>query len=886
MQVVSDPLRFDHFLQLVRWATETPDAPALLAPGRAPLTYAELWSHIQTTRRIMHDAGLCPGEAAALVMRGAELITAFLAISGGSACAPLNTSLTEDEHCFYLSSLGVRILLADEDLAAPAMAAAQHLGIRVLRVHTAPLSPAGVFTLESDGPLPEAPGRQTDAALLLFTSATTGNPKLIPLSCDNLVAVARLNSQALQLDQSDRFLAMVALFHSHGLGAVLTQLFCGGAVICTPAFDPNSFLQWLADFRPTWVSAGPPVLHAILALANSHPDFFRDLPLRFIQSAGAPAAPELTQSVEDAVHAPVLQAYGTTEVIGIARTTPAARKAGSVGRSIGTEIAITDESGAILPPDTEGEITVRGPTLTSGYLDDPEANRAAFRQGWFRTGDVGHLDCDGFLFITGRLKDIINRGGQKIILSEVDRALAKHPAVADAAAFPISHATLGEDVAAAVVLQPGASASESDLREFLAARLAAFKIPRRIIFSDALPRGAAGKLQRRALTEKFRDLADEPPRSSRPPDDTEKRLIDIWSRILSVPHIGIEDDFFRLGGESLTAAAMLTDVQRELNNGRALPARANFFAQPTIAVLARLLAAASLNGHSSPNHILSLQECGSRIPFFCFASDHLDPYYLRHLAKCLGDGQPFYVVCPPEPIYDNRLLRVEELASLLVTAIQTARPHGPYVLGGHCYGGVVAFEAAQQLLAQCHEVTQLVLFDVPTPGYPKVLRGWKRYLGESRRMLAAVARGEVRAQCAEAVRHVRRLAHVVRRRFGGRAIRAVGSVGTQMPTAPLNPKELTALALWEYVPRDFSAPIVHFLAADETVSTKVLDDPRLGWRDFAHGGLELRTSPGSHGSILDSQNSSALAVQLEPLLHKRSLASIEKSTPTRVRLGL
>jgi acyl-CoA synthetase (AMP-forming)/AMP-acid ligase II len=252
----------------MRWATETPDAPALLAPGRHSLTYSGLCTLIETVPSALRDAGLRPGEAAAMVMRGAELITAFLAIAGESACAPLDTSLTEDEYCFYLSRLGVRIPLVDEDLAAPAVAAARHLGIRVLQVHSAPLSPAGTFTLESDGALPEAPGRHTGAALLLFTSATTGTPKLIPLSCDNLAAFARLNSQALQLDQSDRFLAMVVLFHSHGLGAVLTQLFCGGAVICTPAFEPDGFLQWLDDFRPTWVSAGPPVLHAILALGK------------------------------------------------------------------------------------------------------------------------------------------------------------------------------------------------------------------------------------------------------------------------------------------------------------------------------------------------------------------------------------------------------------------------------------------------------------------------------------------------------------------------------------------------------------------------------------------------------------------------------------------
>ena len=867
-----NPGQLERFLELERQAVEAPHATALLAPGHRPLTYSELQSQIGTARRELREAGLQPEEPAALVMRGADLITAFLAISGESAAAPLDTSLTEDEYRFYLTRLHARFLAVQDDLAAPAQAAAQQLGMRVLRVHSADHSPAGVFRLEVEGALPAEPGRRTGAALLLHTSATTGHPKLIPLSSANLCAIAENNSRAFQLNETDRFLTMVPLFHSHGLGAVLTQLFRGGSVICTSTFEPDRFLEWLEEFRPTWISGGPPVLHAVLTLARQHPESFRRVRLRFIQSSGAPAHPELVAALEQAVGAPVLQGYGMTEAVGIARNTVSARRPGSVGRSIGSEVAITDQDGAILPAGTEGEIVVRGPSLMSGYLDDPEANRAAFRNGWFRTGDIGRLDEEGFLYITGRLKEMINRGGQKIIPSELDRVLAMHPAILDAAAFPIPHVTLGEDVAAAVVLQAGASASEPELRQFLAAHLAAFKVPRRILFLDALPRGAAGKLQRRVLTDQFRNLAQEPAVESREPDATERRLMEIWRGILGAPHIGLEDDFFRLGGDSLSAAVMLTEVHRELNSGQELLNRTDFFEHPTIAFLSQLLreAGATLEPGSPAQRILPLQPYGARVPFFCFAPDHLDPYYLRHLSKCLGSGQPFYVVCPPPPVRDNRLLKVGELAQLLVSAVQAVRPHGPYVLGGHCYGGVVAFEAAQQLLAQGEKIGALALFDVPTPGYPKVVRSWRRYLVESRRMLGAIARGGAREQAKEIERHVRRLVHIVRRRFGGRAIRALGSVRAEPLAAPQDPKEWTALALWEYVPRDFLAPIIHVLAADEAVSTKVLDDPRLGWRDFARAGLAVRSSPGRHGTMLNAENTAALAAQLGPFLRERA----------------
>jgi thioesterase domain-containing protein len=315
---------------------------------------------------------------------------------------------------------------------------------------------------------------------------------------------------------------------------------------------------------------------------------------------------------------------------------------------------------------------------------------------------------------------------------------------------------------------------------------------------------------------------------------------------------------------------MLVEVQRELNAGKERLDPAGFFEQPTVAALARLLSnmVDRPDGPSPVPHILPLRRRGSRLPFFCFAPDYLDPYYLRHLGKCLGDDQPFYIVCPPQPVSDNRLLKVEELARLLVAAIQDVSPRGPYLLGGHCYGGVVAFEAAAQLLARGEEITRLVLFDVPTPGYPKVVRKWRRYLRESRRMCAAALRGEPLAQAAEVLRHIHRLAHIFQRRFGGRATRAVASVRTEVLASPQNPKVLVAFSLWEYVPRDLPVPIVQFLAAEETVSTNVLDDPRLGWRDFARAGIEVFATPGGHASMLDAQNTPAIAAQLEPLLRK------------------
>jgi acyl-CoA synthetase (AMP-forming)/AMP-acid ligase II/thioesterase domain-containing protein len=849
-----------------------PQAVALLSPGREPLTYLGLWSVLGSVGEALRAAGLRPAEAVALLTRpGPEFVTSFLAISEEFTCAPLDPSLTASEYRFYLSRLGARNLVIEDGVALPAVAAARELGICVRRIRPARDRAAGAFTLDTaEGDATARPGRQTDAALLLHTSATTGNPKLVPLTSANLLAVAVQDSRAEQLSQQDRLLSMAPLFHSIGFAPVLAQLFSGGSVVCAPGFEAASFPAWLEEFHPTWLAGAPPMLNAILGLALRHPELFDRLPLRFIRSSGAPLESKLRRVLEDAVRAPVLEGYGLTEAVGLTRSTTKARKPGSVGRSTGARIAITDGTGRLLPPETEGEIVARGPSVTSGYVDDPEANRLAFRDGWFRTGDVGRLDGEGFLYVTGRLKEMINRGGQKILPREVDEVLARHPAVAEAVAFGVPHRTLGEDVAAAVVLREGASVSEPDLRRFAAADLAAFKVPFRIAFVDRIPRGATGKLRRSTLAEQFRDSTGGrvPPKPSLTP--MERRLIEIWSRILETSEIGVEDNFFALGGDSLSAALMLTEVQGALKAGAAFD-RIDFFDQPTIASLARILAEYGARfdhyrpGRTRQSRILTFQEGGARSPFFCFAANALDPYYLRHLSRGLGSEQPFHVVGPPAPVDGQRLLKVDELARLSLSAIRTIQPRGPYLLGGHCYGGVIAFETARQLQSEGEQIARLVLFDVPVPGYPKVGRSWARYLKEGRRLLAGLARGELETG-REAVRHFRWLRRILARRFGGRAGRALSLLGSGALVAGRGEGDVNAMVLAGYVPAPFAAPIVHFIAADEAVTTRVLEDPRLGWREFAHGGLELRMVSGDHNSLFAAGHARALAAQLEPLL--------------------
>ncbi len=600
----------------------------------------------------------------------------------------------------------------------------------------------------------------------------------------------------------------------------------------------------------------------------------RSRTFRFCRTSGAAADPELTRQFEELFRFQLLDGYAATEAPGIARDTLDSRRAGSVGQSMGLEIAIMDDSGVSLPPDTEGEIAVRGATVTSGYLDDPEANRIAFRNGWFHTGDYGRLDSDGFLYLTGRKKDLINRGGQKIFPVEVDLALGRHPAVVEAAAFAVPHPTLGEDLAAAVVLREGAPATEQELRQFLATQLAAYKIPRSVAFLRALPRTATGKVKRSDLTEQHgraRRNGTTPSHEVSPElQEIQRRILDIWRRVLKTPEIGAGDDFFLLGGDSLSAALMLAELERSWSLSRGALGRVEIFDHLTIHSLATVLSDsdALTPDASTPNNILPFQTGGSLIPFFCFPASSLDPYYLRHLSKSLGTEQPFYVVCPPDPIRGNRLVKMEGRAEQAISAIRAVRPSGPYVIGGHCYGGVLAFETTRQLLAQGEQVMPLVLLDVPAPGYPKVVRSWTRYVAESARMAASWARRERALKTGEFRKHLQRLKQLGARKLKGHAGRAFPSMATRDDVAALGQFEVNSMALAEYVLKDFPAPILHFIAADEAVSTRVLDDPRYGWRDFARGGMDFLSVRGGHNSMLGAEHAPALALELRRRLNQ------------------
>jgi acyl-CoA synthetase (AMP-forming)/AMP-acid ligase II/acyl carrier protein len=555
-------------------AGQSPDTPAILSLTQEPITYDRLFRQILHTVEGLNQLGIGRGDRVAIVIpNGPEMAVAFLCVAACGVSAPLNPNYRDTEFDFFLKDLNAAALLVIGNLDSTAVAVAQRAGIPILRMKPAETGSDILFNLSGETKLsPKKTGITglDDEALILHTSGTTSRPKMVPLTHRNLSASATNISQVLQLTRGDRCLSIMPLFHIHGLMASLcASLVAGGSVVCTPGFYAPQFFDWVGQFQPTWYSAVPTMHQSILERASTNQAVLDRVQLRFLRSSSAPLPPRVMAELELVFRAPLIEAYGMTEAahqIASNPLPPLPRKPGSVGLPAGPELAIMNEDGSsLLPRGQIGEIVLRGENILSGYSDHAEANEKAFTEGWFRTGDLGSIDPDGYVFITGRSKEIINRGGEKISPREIDEILLEHPAVAQAMTFAIPDTKLGEDIAAAVVLrQPGAT--EKELRHFLGQRLSAYKLPVKIVFLEEIPKGPTGKPQRIGMAQNLG--LDVAPAQSQfdtepfvtPQTASEKKLAEIWCDVLKLEYVSINQPFLKLGGDSMTAMQLANRV--------------------------------------------------------------------------------------------------------------------------------------------------------------------------------------------------------------------------------------------------------------------------------------------------------------------------------------
>jgi acyl-CoA synthetase (AMP-forming)/AMP-acid ligase II len=490
------------------FATAPAGQTAIILPEQnVRISYGELREQVRDVAEALAAFGVTRGDRVGMALpNGLPTIVCFLAASMAGTAAPLNPGYKEDEFRFYLEDTNAKVLLLPPDGAEEARRAAGQVPILTVNMDT-----AGRVTLTGvSGRRPVPTVNIDDVALILHTSGSTGRPKRVPLTHANLSISAQNVARSYQLSASDVSLCVMPLFHVHGLVAsTLATLATGGTVVVPSKFSPLSFWRVAGDVGATWYSAVP-TIHQLL-LARVKPGDARPAgaeKLRFVRSCSASLPPQTMHDLESAFGAPVLEAYGMTEAAHQMASNPlppSRRQPGSVGPGTGVRISIRDDQGRELPAGERGEVCISGPNVITGYENNPEANATGFFGEWFRTGDQGVLDAEGYLTLVGRLKELINRGGEKISPREIDEVLLTHPQIAEAVCFGVPHPTWGEEVAAAVVLRE--PVPEADLQAFCKERLADYKRPKQIHITETIPRTATGKIQRRVVAQAFASKA-------------------------------------------------------------------------------------------------------------------------------------------------------------------------------------------------------------------------------------------------------------------------------------------------------------------------------------------------------------------------------------------
>ena len=708
-------------------AVEQGDHLAIESSAHAPLSYRELQGLIQEVRAGLRCAGFGRNARIAVAMpNGPRAALAIVAVACSAVSIPINPKQTmrEIEVCLTAVQADAVLLMNGDSLARQA---AERQGVPVIEAIPSKEGSLGFSIIasfasaalpgEPDEPDPKAP------AFILQTSGTAAEPKLIPFSHRNMLAASARLHAWFKLTPQDRCLSVSPPFYSHGLKVtVFTPLLTGGTVVFPKDASKFDFAEWFSFLKPTWYSAGPTLHRLIFDQIQFSADAKTRHSLRFILSGGAPLPPNVLVGLQDKLGTSVVEHYGSSEAAQIAANLPAPgpSKLGTCGIPWPDTVRIVGDDGTLVRPGEQGEILLGGPTLISGYLNADELNQTCFVNGWFRTGDIGSLDEEGFLTLHGRKDDVINRGAEKISPREIDEALMRHPAIAEAAAFAVAHPRLGEDVAAAVVLREGMTATAVELRRYLQDQLASFKIPRQIIFKDQLPKGKTGKIVRRHLSSSFDDksvteMRIGPPRSSETmalenaPDSTVvAQMTQLWERLLQVKPILLDDDFLEKGGDSLLAMDMLSEVERL--TGQTIPSSILFEAN-TIRQLAQKLSDLDIQSKS----LIQLNPSGGQLPLFLFHGDYLGGgLYSLRLATLLGSDQPLFVVAPHDLGGQAVARPIEEIAADYLPVVLKAQPKGPYRLSGYCFGGLIAFEVARLLVAAGETVEMVSMIDSPT----------------------------------------------------------------------------------------------------------------------------------------------------------------------------
>ena len=658
-------LELSIFDRLREWATSTPEAIALLDRNRQTITYSRLYNNIHKFRETLAAAGTSGHRVAVWFENPSEMLIAIIAVSAIATCVPLPSGIPYSEAKQLFKNLDIRILFSNAAVGSPLERVARDLEMSVFRTSRhgdcpdrwLDLTPVGEFDIE-----PALSSTGNDIALIVQTSGSSGRPKFVPITHKAITAHCHGSANSLALVQTDRCLTFMPLNHIHGLisGAFL-PLFVGSSCVLVGPFNRQLFVGWLVEFSPSWLSTSPAIYLDILQELSHRERSLDGHSLRFIRSGSSHLPIALARKLERTFGVPLVEAYGMSETLQITGNPIGQRRLGSVGCSIGPELAIFDANGLPSPPNTTGIIGVRGPSVMSGYLGDSRDNGESFRDGWYLTGDRGWLDESGYLYLEGRAGEAIDKGGETISPAEIEAVLYEHEAVLEALVVGIPHRKLGQDIVSAVVLHSGRQISQLDFKTFMRSRLSPQKVPSCFVVFARLPRNANGKVLRREVEKLICDravalLGGE---GGPPQGPVEEWVANYFATALNRVEIGREDDFFALGGTSLDAVSFVSEIEGELQE---VVHVTPLLERPTVESFARFL---SSHYHRSLSRLLgdspSPQEFGAKreplvtADFVRFRASlprlDRDSYVERQQPL-----QPVFILCSPRT--GSTLLRV------------------------------------------------------------------------------------------------------------------------------------------------------------------------------------------------------------------------------------
>lgn len=888
--------------ELVIKGRQAGDSIAIKGVNRQPMTYAKLREQIIYGVSFLNSLGYKQNDQVLVILPdGPEQAVALLSVAAGFTAIPLDVNVSTEEFNMYISDLAPKAIIVDEVYDTPVVKAARQRGIEVIRLVPQREKEAGTFGLTSQKkgtPAGCTFAEEDDISMIFFTSGTTEKPKIVPFKQRLLCQRAIDTVKTFDITDQDCNVSIMTLTRTTGFKASFFALIlAGGTVVCTPGFDERHIIQWFEEYRPTMFVAVPALHSKVLRQISATGTGFKHH-IRFIRSGSAALDPAMKKALETAFGVPVCVSYGSTESNTIALNwSDVPGKNGSVGRSTGPEIAFLDEEGRFLERGMMGEIVVRSPLVFEGYFNAPELNRSAFIGDWFRTGDLGYIDEDGYLFIQGRVKEMINCGGKKVSPFEVEKELNAHPSVAGSVAFKIMSRELDEVVGAAVVLKEGCSGDEAEMRIFVSERLSYNKVPSRIVFVEKIPVDErTGKYPRNRMTEMLGINELEAPTAPTatpanmvpPSTQVERNLIRLWEDALGVKPIDGHDDFFRMGGDSLKAANLIASVNRSFN--LQLPLNTIFKCSTAWSM------ADFIHEHGSDSvhdPIVTLRPGESKLPLFCMPLSDINLMKYSDLANSLQPGRPVYGIQPAAMFNpDASMGSIEELAADIVKIIKSAQPTGPYYLCGYSYSGTTAFETARQLREHGDEIGFLGIIDNIAPGYD--FSNLKKFYSIS--MFMVIARESprvigrfIRADTAKKVHiasGIRKLSFEIAL-YPFRSIRATLTGKENKMKKNLHggwvyqhPVYIQAYTIANqqrksrYYPKKYDGRITTFAAITrEDLETREnfdylyrLNEPEMGWKGLAHE-VDAIILDGNHNTIMDMPYVLPLAREIDRHLH-------------------